>query len=115
MKKKDLPAQEIAHLQMPRVELHPTPMPEWDGSTSMWCPVFLPSRSVPRSNTRLSDLLSSFYHSSNARVRNSAGILTPIPPPLFASRLEQLKIPAPSDYAVGVFLLAPRIKRAHNN
>ncbi len=115
MKKKDLPAQEIEHLQMPRVELHPIPDPEWDGSTCMWCPVFLPSRSAPRPNTRLSDLLSSYHQSSNARVRNSSGILTPIPPPLFASRLAQLKIPAPSDYAVGVFLLAPRITRARNN
>jgi hypothetical protein len=113
LKKKDLPAQEIEQLQMPRVELHP--YPGWDGGTFMWCPVFLPSRSVPRSNSRLSDLLSSFYLSSNARVRKSAGILTPFPTPLFASRLVQLKIPAPSDYAVGVFLIAPRMKRARNN
>ena len=115
MKKKDLPAQEIEHLQMPRVELHPYPTPGWDGSTCMWCPVFLPSRSVPRSNSRLANLLSSFYHSSNARVRNSTGILTLFPTPLFASRVAQLKIPAPSDYAVGVFLIAPRMKRARNN
>lgn len=114
LKKKDLPAQEIDDLQMPGFLVHPCNKPNWDGSTLMWRPVFIPFLSAPRSNTRLPDLPSSFRLSSNARVRNSAGILT-VPPPVFASPLARLKLPAPGDYAIGVFLIPPRMRQSRNN
>ena len=113
MKKKDLPAQEINRLQMPGFLVHPCNKPNWDGSTLMWRPVFILFLSAPRSNTRLLDLPSSSRLSSNAYLPNSTGFL--VPAPVFASSLTRLKIPAPSDYAIGVFLIPPRMRQARNN
>lgn len=113
MKKKDLPAQEINDPPMLGFQAHPCKKPNWDGSALMWRPVFIPFLSAPRSNTRLPDLPSSSRLTSNARVRNSAGF--PVPAQVFASSLARLKIPAPSDYAIGVFLIPPRMRQARNN
>ena len=113
LKKKDLPAQEINDPHTPGFPVHPCKKPNWDGSALMRRPVFIPFPCAPRSNIRLPDLPSSARLSSNARVPNSTGFL--VPAPFFAISLARLKIAAPSDYAIGVFLIPPRMRQARNN